>query len=133
VIGFEPAGLRERLAAEITRVSQRLRTLPLARLSAPSPPYPSRAEVARALAQRLAAGAQGIECRDLPRPPAWREVPRLADHAAGDQVAVTGQDLLDAIQAVDPDYEVWTPTGRRPAREVAEELLAALGELRRTL
>ncbi len=90
-------------------------------------------DAARALAQRLAAGAQGIECRDLPRPPAWREVPRLADHAAGDQVAVTGQDLLDAIQAVDPDYEVWTPTGRRSAREVAEELLAALGELRRTL
>jgi hypothetical protein len=133
VIGQEPASLPERLATEITRVSERLRTLPLTRLSAPVPPYPSRAAAAHALAQRLAVAAQGIESRATPEPPAWREVPRLADHAAGDQVAVTGRDLLDALAATGPDDDVWTPNGPRRSSEVVEELIEALATLRRTL
>jgi hypothetical protein len=133
VIGSEPAGLPERLAAEVARVSERLRTMPLARLSAPLPPYQSCAEAAHALAQRLATGAQGIEDRGSPDPPRWRQVPRLADHAVGDQVAVTGRDLLDALATADPGCEVWTPAGRRGVAEVVEELVGALGELRRAL
>jgi hypothetical protein len=133
VIGQEPAGLAERLAVEITRVSERLRTLPLARLSAPLPPHPSRAAAAHALAQRLATAAQGIDCRALPQPPTWRTVPRLADHAAGDQVAVTGRELLDAVTEAGPDCEVWTPTGRGRAAEVVEELVEAMAALRRSL
>jgi hypothetical protein len=130
VIGSEPAGLPERLAWEIARVSDRLRTLPLTRLSAPFPPYESRAAAAHALAQRLATAAQGIEARDSPAPPAWREVPRLADHAAGDQVAVTGRELLDALLGTDAGAEVWTAEGRRPVGEVADQVLDALRELR---
>jgi len=133
MIGSEPASLSERLAAEIVRVSDRLRTLSLARLSVPLPPYASRAEAGRALAQRLADAAQGIEGRGSPEPPSWREVPRLGDVAAGDQVAVTGQDLLAALEAADADTEVWTRTGRRLAREVAEDAEAALRDLRLAL
>jgi len=133
VIGSEPANLSERLAAEIVRVSDRLRTLSLSRLSVPFPPYASRAEAGRALAQRLADAAQGIEGRRSLEPPFWREVPLLGDVAAGDQVAVTGQDLLAALAVADAYAEVWTRTGRRPAGEVAEDAEAALRDLRLAL
>jgi len=133
MIGSEPAGLQERLAAEIARVSDRLRTLPLARLSAPLPPYGSRAEAGHALAQRLAEAAQGIEGRDSPEPPVWRDVPRLADHAAGDLIAVTGHELLGALAAAAADAQVWTRAGRRPIAEVTEHAVTALRELRLAL
>jgi hypothetical protein len=141
MIAFEPPRpsppVIQRLAGEIARVSDRLRTLSLDRLSGPLPPYASRAEAGRALAQRLADAAQGIEGRGSGEPPSWREVPRLGDHAAGDQVAVTGQDLLAALAAAEADDEVsakaWTRAGRRPVREVAEDAAAALRELRLAL
>lgn len=62
--------------------------MPLTRLAAPWPPYASRAEGARALAQRLADRAADLG--GWPR----RVVPDAGDAAVGDQVAVTGDDLL---------------------------------------
>lgn len=79
-------------AVELARVVTRLRTMPLARLSAPWPPHPSRAAAARALAQDMAARAAAVSGG------AWRALPDVGDAAVGDQVAVTGRDLLD----VDP-------------------------------
>ena len=106
------------LSAEVTRASERLRILGHARLllpvelagrSTPKPSrslgpgdvagmelgasYPSVADAAHALAQRLADLAADAEGR--PRLP----VPRLGDHAAGDQVAVTGNDLVALARA----------------------------------
>ena len=106
------------LSAEVTRVSERLRTLGLARLARPlelagrSTPEPSRslapgdvtrvelgasspsvADAAHELAQRLADLAADAESR--PRV----MVPRLGDHAVGDQVAVTGHDLAALARA----------------------------------
>ena len=34
-------------------------------------------------------------------------MPELADFAVGDQVAVTGHDLLAALELVPPDEQVW--------------------------
>ena len=46
------------------------------------------------MAQLLALAAQGIEERSADSEPRWRRVPELNDFAVGDQVAVTGNDLL---------------------------------------
>jgi hypothetical protein len=108
----------EVLSAEVTRVSERLRTLGLARLALPldlagrSTPEPSRspaprdvtgvepgpsspsvADAGHELAQWLADLAADVEGR--PRLP----VPRLGDHAVGHQVAVTGNDLVTLAHA----------------------------------
>ncbi len=84
------------LAVELDRVVDRLRGMPLTKLSAPWPPYPSRAAGARALAQRLADAAADVSGE--PR----RVVPDVGDSAVGDQVAVTGADLI----ALEPPEEL---------------------------
>ena len=73
---------------ELSRVVDRLRTMPLTKLAAPWGEFPSRAACARALAQDLADRhdhAVGIE---------RHVVPDVGDAAVGDQVAVTGRDYL---------------------------------------
>jgi hypothetical protein len=108
--------LAQELSAEVSRVSDRLRTLGHARLARPldvasrSTPRPSRlldpghgaesgtsspsvADAAHGLAQQLADLAADAEGR--PR----ALVPRLGDHAVGDQVAVTGNDLIVLARA----------------------------------
>lgn len=69
-------------------MAERLRTMPLVRLSAPWSPYASRAAAARSVAQRLAdlAADEG----GWPR----RHLPDVGDPAVGDQIAVTAADLL---------------------------------------
>jgi hypothetical protein len=88
---------------ELGRVVDRLRTMPLTRLAAPWGDYPSRAAGARALAQRLADRAADVS--GAPHRPG----PDVGDAAVGDQVAVTGRDLLslglseDDLSAVTAD------------------------------
>jgi hypothetical protein len=74
---------------ELDRVVDRLRTMPLARLSRPWGEYPSLAVGARALAQEFADRAAGLG--GWPR----HVIPDVGDAAVGDQVAVTGRDLVD--------------------------------------
>jgi hypothetical protein len=81
---------------ELDRVVDRLRSMPLTQLAAPWGDYPSRAAGARALAQRLA--DRGADVGGWRR----REVPDVGDAAVGDQVAVTGADLL--ALAAGPDH-----------------------------
>ncbi|MBM3688607.1 MAG: hypothetical protein FJW80_02940 [Actinobacteria bacterium] len=96
---------------ELERVVDRLRSMPLGRLAAPRPPYASRAEGARALAQKLADMGARIG--------GWvpHLVPDAGDAAVGDQVALTGFDLLD----LDPEADV------------LEAMAADLREVRLTL
>lgn len=96
----EPLTPVERLEADLGRTVDRLRTLGLARLGASFAPEPTRADAARVVAQRLADLAADLEGE--PR----RTVPRLADAAVGDQVAVCGHDLLAAAAAAQPDPDV---------------------------
>ena len=83
----------ERFALDLGRSVDRLRSMGLARLAASFEPEPTRADAARGAAQSLADLAA-----DLAGDPR-REVPRLADGAVGDQLAVCGRDLLDAAAA----------------------------------
>ena len=81
---------RQRLQADLGRTVDRLRTLGLARLEASFEPEPTRADAARSVAQRLADLAADLDGR--PR----LTLPTLGVQAAGDQLAVTGHDLLAA-------------------------------------
>ncbi|RJK97931.1 hypothetical protein [Vallicoccus soli] len=88
----------EEVARELRRSTDRLRTLPLARLDDPAPPWPSRTAAARAAAQVLADLAQDLE---EGAGATRRALPVLAPAASGDVLAVTGHDLLRAA-AADP-------------------------------
>lgn len=76
---------------ELRRVVDRLRSMPLTRLGTCAGP-------ARALAQDLA--DRGAEAEGRGR----YVVPDVGDAAVGDQVAVTGRDLLDLAR---PDDAPW--------------------------
>ncbi len=127
------AEIREELAADVRRVSDRLRHVSEAQLATPAGPYATRADAGRHAAQALATAAQALEEGAGPASPAWRTVPRLADFAVGDQVAVTGQDLLAAAAATQAGDEVATPDGRRPAAEVVRGAADLLATVRRLL
>ena len=81
----EPRTPTERFEADLRRTVDRLRTLGLDRLKASFEPEPTRADAA-------------ADLEGAPR----RTVPRLADPAVGDQLAVCGHDLL-AVAAVSTD------------------------------
>jgi hypothetical protein len=89
----QATGLADSLATQVERLSDRLRSLSDIRLARPLPPHASRADAAHALAQLLADGAASLEGGPV------RPVPRLHDLAVGDQVAVTGRDLVEAALA----------------------------------
>jgi hypothetical protein len=129
------------LGRDIERVADRLRGLSDARLAAAAPPHTSRAAAARATAQVLADAAAGLEAvTDAPadleaggQQPVWRDLPELSDLSAGDQVAITGHDLLAAARLAAPDRRAWARDGRRTAHEALAEAAAALADLRRLL
>ena len=89
----EPRTPTERFEADLRRTVDRVRTLGLDRRRASFEPEATRADAAHAVAGRLADAAADLE--GAPR----RAVPRLADQAVGDQVAVCGHDLLSAASA----------------------------------
>ena len=122
--------LRQELARDIARVSDRLRGLSQARLAAIAPPHASRAGAARATAQTLADAAAGLEAGRAPAEPPWRTLPELDDLAVGDQVAVTGHDLVTAAQGAAPDDAVWARHGRRTAHELLADTAEAVAALR---
>lgn len=135
--------VREELAADVRRVADRLRGLSQARLAEAATPHASRAVGARRAAQALADAAQGIEERAGAGEPTWRHVPELTDFAVGDQVAVTGHDLLAALDEAlggapdatpaEPAVQVWTRGGRSSLAEVVRGAAAQLADLRRSL
>ena len=96
----------ERFRADLGRTVDRLRSMGLARLAASFEPEPTRAYAARGVAQSLADAAAGLagEVR--------RELPRLADGALGDQLAVCGHDLLDAASVLGDEPEVLAALAR---------------------
>ena len=104
MIGNHPAEPGDRLAWEIKAVAERLRRLSPARLRMPLPPYPSRAQAGRMLAQRLADAASGVAAGGADQPPEWLAVPEIEVFAVGEQVAVTGADLVREL-AGGADYD----------------------------
>ena len=126
------AGLREELAADVRRVSDRLRSLSATRLASPPGPSAGRGAAVRSPGPQAGRAAAAELARAAARPRGWRrarpdlgrppdprrvpDLPVLADLAVGDQVAVTGHDLLAALDAVGPDALVRSERVRAPDR-----------------
>lgn len=136
------APLAEELAADVRRVADRLGTMSAARLAgspAPPedgmPPYRSRAQAARGAAQAMADAAAALENAAAGGGGfQWRPLPELADFAVGDQVSVTGHDLLAALDLVAPDTDVyWDVLEHGPARHQVERAARLLADVRRRL
>ncbi len=75
---------------------------------------------------------QGVEERASAGVPQWRALPFEGHFIVGDQIAVTGHDLVAGIRGLDDLGElVWSVDGERvPAGEVLEGAVAAAGRLR---
>ena len=136
------APLADELAADVRRVADRLRTLSAARLAGPPapsegqmPPYGSRAQAGRAAAQKMADAASALESAAAGGGGfQWQPLPELADFAVGDQVEVTGHDLLAALELVPPDTDVyWDVLEHGPARHQVEQAARLLADVRRRL
>jgi hypothetical protein len=134
--------LRDEVGADVRRVANRLRQLSEAQLgSPPAPPtegfpaYRSRAQAGRAAAQVLADAAAALEAaagsgRGADTPP----LPQISPFAVGDQVAVTGHDLLAAMAPVRPGTSVSTGSYRRvPASTAVADAARVLADVRRRL
>lgn len=135
----------------LVRVADRLRTMPQARLHAstasdspsgglpsvpPSPPTvhgQTVAERAHQVAQLMAELDIGVEHHDDPRPADIPPVPRLADVALGDQIEVTGRDLLRAAADLPVATPVWWRTERISLQDALVWARSALDSLRRVL
>jgi hypothetical protein len=93
----------ERYAVDLRRTVDRLRAIGAARLAASFAPEPTRAEAAFALIEVMAERVAHVDGSEP------RTVPRLADMALGDQMAVIGRELLIAARAqANPDILVQT-------------------------
>ena len=121
------------LAREVERVADRLRSMSDVRLGQPFPPTGTRALAALDLAQHLADAAQGVEERAAAVAPGLRVVPDVGVFALGDQVAVTGTDLVVAAGGLRPEDVVWTAEGRAPLSQVLEGATQAVRALRQAL
>jgi hypothetical protein len=121
------------LAREVERVADRLRSMSDVRLGQPFPPSGTRALAALDLAQHLADAAQGVEERESAVAPVPRVVPDVGVFALGDQVTVTGTDLVAAAVGLQPEDEVWTVKGRLPLSKVLERATNAVRALRQAL
>ena len=128
-----PGAVRAEIEADVRRVAELLRTMSEAQLAAAAPPYPSRAAGARAVAQTLVDAAQALEERDSGAEPRWRDLPALSDLAVGDQVALTGHDLLRILDSTSREETVWARGTRRTAGEVVADAAGHLAALRRLL
>ncbi len=129
----QPTDPRDRLAWEIETVADRLRNLSQARLSAPFPPYASRASAGRHLAQELADAARSVAIAAGGGAPVVRTIPETCAFAVGEQVAVTGHDLIEELATVRDDSEILHGGERTRVGALIAASIATLKEFRLAL
>ena len=130
------AELADELATELGRVADLFRRMPHSKFTLRLEPYGDRARAGHWLTGQLAGLAQGAEEWQSATPPRWRTVPSLGVFALGDQIAVTGADLLAAFLALpDPDTaQIWARgDGRVPAEKALAAVLESTTALRKRL
>ncbi len=121
----------EPLAEAVSRLASKFRSLSQSKLLRPLPDGRSRAAAGHEVAVLLARAGQGVEERASAHVPLWRDVPFDGVFVVGDQIAVTGHDLVVGLRGVDADEPVWGPDGRRvPAGAVADMVLREVGALK---
>jgi hypothetical protein len=137
--GVDPSQTRklaQTLTAEVARVVEAYRRMPHSKFDQRLEPHGDRARAGYWLGTQLTLLAQGMESWDRPQAPPWRELPVLGVFALGDQIAVVGNDLLAAFQALDDPRGtlVWTPgDGRVPAEKAMAAVLESTTALRKAL
>ena len=96
-------------AKTVALLAASYRSLPQSKLLGVLPDGSSRAEAGHRFAALLAALGQGVEERHSAMAPTWRELPFDGAFIVGDQIAVTGHDLVAGLRGlVDLDEEgVW--------------------------
>lgn len=115
------------LTQAVAHLAASYRALPQSKLVALLPEGRSRAEAGYRFAALLAVFGQAVEERASDEPPRWRSLPFDGVFIVGDQIAVTGHDLVAGIAALDDlDELVWTVGGERV--RAGELLAAAMGE-----
>ncbi|MGQ0632192.1 MAG: hypothetical protein ACT4P1_14315 [Sporichthyaceae bacterium] len=114
------------IAAAVGAAADRLRSLPESRLRRV-------AEPTRAVLDRLAALAAGIEARTEPEAPPPPLVPALNLFALGDQLAVLGTDLVAVADPLEPDEAVWLAEERKSLRAALQAAQDCLRDLRAVL
>lgn len=125
----------ERLDSLLTRMASAYRSLPESKLLGRLPDGRTRATAGYELAVLIATAAQGVEDRARPSAPSWRSLPYEGPFVVGDQIGVTGNDLLEAcarlvpparggVSAVPASTPVWAPPGVRCDRTGLGTLLA---------
>jgi hypothetical protein len=137
------ASVSARLDAVLTRLSGRFRSMPESTLLGRLPDGRSRAAVGYQLAGLVAYAAQGVEDRNGDAVPAWRQLPYEGSFIVGDQIGVTGHDLLAACERAgmgDAAVIAWGPPGmaggaggRARIEIVLESVFGAAEELARVL
>ena len=93
----------------MSRLSGHFRSMPESKLLGRLPDGRTRAAAGHELAERVALAAQGVEERGAESAPVWRALPFEGPFVVGDQIGVTGHDLLAASERVRGD--VWAPPG----------------------
>jgi hypothetical protein len=135
--GTKPDGrASDELAVEVTRVAEAYRRMPHSKFTLRLDPYGDRAAAGHWLAALFATLAQGLEEAERRDPPQWRRLPVLEPFALGDQLEVTGNDLLRAYRRLeDPGaVHVWTPgEGRMSAEKALAAVLNSTTALRSVL
>jgi hypothetical protein len=136
MVPSQPVDPRSRLRWEIDTVADRFRGLSEARLRAParSAGAPSRRQTTAQrgieLAQRLADAAAGVAARSMAYPARAHVVPTISVFAVGEQVAVTGHELLAELAEVSDDDLVWAGDRRVKAIDLVISLNEELKRLR---
>ena len=110
-----------RLETALSRLASRFRAMPESKLLGRLPDGRPRAAAGHELASLIALAGQGIEDRSRPMPPAWRSLPFEGPFVVGDQIGVTGHDLLAACERLGEGERyrdvvsaaVWAPLGDR--------------------
>jgi hypothetical protein len=113
------ASVSARLEAVLTRLAGHYRSMPESKLLGRMPDGRTRAAAGHTLAELIAFAAQGVEERGLRgEGPRWRRLPFEGPFVVGDQIGVTGHDLLVACRragmgdgAGDGAVDVWAPPG----------------------
>jgi hypothetical protein len=133
-----------RLETVLNRLASRYRGMPESKLLGRLPDGRSRAAAGHELASLIAFAEQGVEDRARPQAPTWRLLPFEGAFVVGDQIGVTGHDLLAACarllaseHANGASTPVWAPPGVRCDRtsvgRILTRVLTAADELASTV
>ena len=117
----------EPLADALSRLASVFRALPQSKLLGLLPDGRSRAAAGHELAVLLARAGQGVEERERGVAPDFRDVPFDGPFVVGDQIAVTGHDLVAGLRGLGGSVLVWGPDGRRVSAGAMVEMV--MGEV----